>query len=162
MPNLVIPPARPKRILSPNEMNSHQRFGIDFDGTLVGHNASWFLQQYIVTHPEKEFHLVTFRSHGRQWDIKEDLQESALNETHVRIFSHHFTEIHNMSDEDFTKYNGAVRQPEFYIWKAIKCKEIGCTILIDDMADFLYEHCEAHGVACFHPDDFMLGMPDGC
>ena len=156
MTNLIIPKQRPKQILSLNELNSHQRLGIDFDGTLVGHKHSQILQQYIVTNPEKEFHLITFRSHGRQWDITEDLRESVLHETHVRITGRHFVQVHNMSDEDFTAYNGAIRQPEFYLWKATKCKEIGCTILIDDMADFLHEYCVAHGVACFHPDDFMF------
>jgi hypothetical protein len=154
--SLILPTPRPERILTQDDLRSHQRFGIDFDGTLVGHEKSKHLQEFIVTHSlEKEFFIVTFRSHGRELEIAEDLRESIEKDTGTRIRLFHFRDIHNMPDDDYARTNGSMRIPEFYQWKPAKCRQLGCSILIDDMADYIHPHCE-NGLICVHPDDLLF------
>lgn len=152
---LILPEPRRKTRLMLAEFDRHQKIGIDFDGTLVGHRHSALIQRYILDHPEKEFHIVTFRSHGWQNRIEFDLAKSTA-ETGVPLTIGAFTAIHNMTDEGYATHIEMKGDPKYYAWKGVTCAQVGCTILLDDMADGIHIECVSQGVTLFSPDDFDL------
>jgi hypothetical protein len=156
---LILPGNRPRSRFVLEHFDPHKKIGIDFDGTLVGHEHSAQLQQYICDHPEIEFHIVTFRSHGMQDKIDRDLWSSS-KDTGIEITLKEFTGIHNISDGLYESHVALKGDPNYWSWKARKCAEIGCTIMIDDMAEQLYEDFDRLGVLLVSPDDFNYGEPD--
>lgn len=137
-----------------DELLKHQHIGIDLDGTLIEHPRSAVLQQFILDHQgSKKFHIVTFRSHGLEDRIDADLYASTML-TGVPLRLEHFTGIHAVP---YRLYEGwALRSDNaaYFGWKAQKCKELGCTVLIDDMIDSIHEHCTVHGIVGLNPDHF--------
>lgn len=152
---LILPEPRCKTRFGLEEFDQHQTIGIDFDGTLVGHRHSTLIQRYILDHPKKAFHIVTFRSHGWQNRIESDLAKSTA-ETGVPLTIGAFTAIHNMTDEGYATHLEMKGDPKYYGWKGVTCARVGCTILLDDMADALHIECVSQGVVLFSPDDFDL------
>lgn len=153
---IILPPSRPNRVFRLEEFNTHSKIGIDFDGTLVQHQYSEHLQRYILkNHQFKHFHIITFRSHGMQDQIRQDLMES-IDTTGVRLSLNHFVSVHNIPDETYRDHLERLTANDYYAWKAVKCAELGITILIDDLADWLHEHCVKHGVDLVSPDDLDI------
>jgi|ERR1051326_232568 hypothetical protein len=135
---------------------SHQKVGIDFDGTLIEHPRSRLLQRFILANRDKEFHIVSFRSHGMEKNIERDLRISTLM-TQVPLGLQHFTGVHNVPDalyEGWAMFGDADQQKvkDYLCWKATKCRELGCTIIVDDMSD-VGPHCEEIGIRYLHPDN---------
>lgn len=133
----------------------HQKIGIDFDGTLVEHRKSRLLQRFILAnHDKTEFHIVSFRSHGMERNIERDLLISTLM-TQVPLTLRHFAGVHNIPDalyEGWAMFGDKDKARDYFCWKASKCQEIGCTIIVDDMND-VGPHCEEIGITYLHPDD---------
>lgn len=152
---LIIPQTRPKKQFRLNQFDSHERIGIDFDGTLVGHKHSWLIQRYIAENQHKQFYIITFRSHGMQDRIERDLRDS-VKKTGIDLNIKHFTGIHNIADGLYENHLALKGDPDYISWKAVKCAEIGCTILIDDMAELIHEHFPERGIIIVSPDDFDL------
>lgn len=143
--------------MSFQELDKHHNLGWDFDGTLVEHPKSELMHAYIRAHPEKRHVIVTFRSHGWQHNIWDEL---ASYEGAPRPEA--FEGIINMDDETYAKFHDASRGPVFlmgddirsYIeWKGKKCAELGLTVLIDDMAEMVEEGCKKHSIIYLHPDE---------
>lgn len=159
--SLIFPGNRPRVQFLLEHFDPHVRIGIDFDGTLVGHERSVLIQQYIVDHPEKEFHIVTFRTHGMQDKIKIDHDLwSSSKDTGVHIDLANFIAVHNISDHMYENHVIVGGDPAYWAWKARKCAEIGCTIMIDDMAEWIYEEFSRQGILLVSPDDFDFRETD--
>jgi len=133
-------------------LHDHQKIGIDFDGTLVEHPHSRALQKFILDHRGKEFHIVSFRSHGMERNIERDLRISTIL-TQVPLTLHHFAGVHNIPDRLFENMINFDHHDPYYCWKADKCKELGCTVIVDDVAE-IGPHCEAIDILYLHPDSF--------
>lgn len=134
-------------------LDQYQKLGIDFDGTLVGHPRSHILQQYIVDHPEKEFHIVTFRCGQMEQNLRWDLQDSVeLTGSGLRL--DHFKSIECCPKLIFERRETLDDGREFYGWKGRRCAEIGCTILVDDMHAHVGPYCHELGIPCLNPDLF--------
>ena len=144
---------RPHTKLLLEHFDRHERLGVDFDGTLVDHDRSALIQQYILDHPEKDFHIVTFRSHGMQDRIERDLWSSS-KDTGVDITLAAFTGIHNIQDGLYESHLALKGDPNYWAWKAVKCAQLSCTIMIDDMAEQIYKECISRGIEIVSPDDF--------
>ncbi len=132
-------------------LDQHTILGIDFDGTLVGHPRSNILQQYIVDHPEKTFHLISFRSHNMVQRLEGDLREST-DETGVPLTLAHFKEIRCIPDKLYERKALLDDGREYWGWKAIQCQNLGCTILVDDMYEIVGIFCTELGIPCLNPD----------
>ncbi len=154
-------PARPPLLLATqsgriahmiDKLLDHQKIGIDLDGTLIEHPHSRRLQKFIIDHPDKEFHIVTFRSHGMQHNIARDLRISTTL-TQVPLGLNHFAGVHNIPDTLYENMVRFDRHDPYYCWKADKCKELGCTVIVDDVAA-IGPYCEAIDILYIHPDSF--------
>lgn len=154
---IFIPKPRPKKTYRQIEecFDGHSVIGCDFDDTLVGHKNSSKIQKYILENRDKEFYIITFRSHGWQHRIDSDLSKST-EETGVPLRTDHFVEIHNIDDGSYESHVAMNGDPSYLSWKARRCVELGCTILIDDFADSFHEHFTERGVMIVSPDDLDL------
>lgn len=152
---ITIPKPRLKFPFRLEEFDSHQKIGIDFDNTLVGHKNSDKIQKYILENRDREFYIITYRSHGWQHRIVSDLSESTTI-TGVPLETSHFAEIHNIEDEIYEKHLAMKGDASYLSWKARRCVELGCTILIDDFADAFHEYFTELGVVLVSPDDIDL------
>lgn len=136
------------------ELSKHHSIGIDFDGTLVEHPRSHILQQFILDHHLiKSFHIITFRSHGMEDRIAKDLAASTFK-TMVPLALDHFAGIHSIPYHLHENHAELKQNDGYYGWKAEKCREIGCTVLIDDMEPTIGEYCRLIEIMCLNPDHY--------
>jgi len=150
-------------------LDKHQILGWDFDGTLSNEvhqapNSDFFLA-YITAHPEKRHHIITFRD--REWanEIWTSFCEIGLDIKLIRsiescpdiihdcfqinkkygVRPDYYTNTRDLTNEQFIENAGL-----FTKWKAERAKQIGCTILVDDIEDWVLDGCEFHGVEFLH------------
>jgi hypothetical protein len=129
----------------------HDRLGIDFDGTLIGHPESAQLQQYILDHQDdKKFHIVTFRTTNMRKRMEADL-EMSTRFTGVPLTLQHFESIASIPDVLYERKGMFDDGTEYYGWKARTCDKLGCTILLDDMIRDVGRHCEDLNIVCLDP-----------
>lgn len=144
--------------MSFRELDKHQSCGWDFDGTIYDHPKSELMHAYIKAHPEKRHVIVTFRSHGWQNDVWENLYSTYPDAPEKGCFEG----IVNIDDEIYAKFHDASRGPVLLMgddirayteWKGQKCAELGLTVLIDDMTMMVVDGCKKHNIVHIHPDD---------
>jgi hypothetical protein len=153
-------------------LNSHNNIGVDIDETLVGGNPRKVkLWNFIENNPNKNYWLITFRtgafldqsysdiemeSSGR---ITRDVFEGLYGIPPELSIAYHRVEpfirfrksnpkkwerIHN----HIPNFNDLVNRYDLSKeWKAKKCSELGCTILIDDNIPAVLPGCEKYNVA---------------
>lgn len=143
-------------------INKHSSIAWDMDHTLVnGPNSAYFLD-YIRSHPEKTHNIITFRDNSWANMILSELAQVGFDaRTHISaiyncpedihdsfmVKSNEITEIfqfmqsRSMSSENFDK-----NVQLFPLWKGFKCKNIGATVLIDDMPELVLPGCEKYGI----------------
>jgi hypothetical protein len=135
----------------------------DFDGTLINHPKSSLMHQYIKAHPQKKHVIITFRTHGAQYLIFEEMQFLYPGSPGKDRFGD-VINISNLAWLNFTRYDrmryhGRLKGPltpheEYYInWKGSICKQHGLSVLVDDRTDHVASGCEKHGIVFIHPDD---------
>ena len=149
-------------------LDRHQKIAWDMDGTLVDGPNARFFRDYIAAHPEKDHHVVTFRNRSWANDIWEELESWGFDaHAHIKSIENCPEEIHDCyminwrmdgaenrrrhrEGPHFTRaeFDDLVRQ--FPLWKGLRAKEIGCTLLVDDMPSWVVAGCEEHGVEFFH------------
>ena len=137
-------------------LSNHKILGIDLDGTLFQHQNTPILAEYIRINPyDQEFHIVTFRSHGMEDTIDDELSAIGLNRNH-------FSSVNNVDDKTYEEYEIARHighNPEaierYLTWKGRICHEVGATALLDDMADLVTDGCKKYGIEHYHPDDLQ-------
>lgn len=129
----------------------------DFDGVLDGDTLSGEFQEFIKTNPYGQtHHIVTFRSHGMQFQIPH-----ILSRYPAQLSIDSFGRVLNMPDKLFEISRMFVifeeyDDPEFLPhleWKGDRCAEIGAQVLIDDMRNFVLPGCIKNGIDYLHPRD---------
>jgi hypothetical protein len=138
-------------------LDSHDVIAWDLDGTLVGGDNARLLCAYIVAHPEKTHHFITFRT-PREW------AEDIFRELHPRgIVRPMIASLQSVPDALYLAYaqeNSGLIKPEdvaaFYEWKGMRAAELGCTALVDDMRALVIRGCELHGVLYIDANDRAL------
>ncbi len=46
------------------ELDKYNNIDIDLDETLINTDKAFFIAKYIINNPDKNYYIVTFRSHG--------------------------------------------------------------------------------------------------
>lgn len=124
------------------KLDRHDIIAVDFDGTLVDNPGSIHLWKYIRdNHERKQFHIVTFRF---KHDADHCLpilnllsKRTGIAPTAEMFRSVEYRPVLNESDS----YDNLPQE-----FKALVCKRIGATVIIDDLVDVIGEHCDRHGV----------------
>lgn len=162
-------------------LNAHKGIGIDIDHTLINGPGSFFLQNWVRDHyKDLDLHLITFRD-GIDFDlIRQDIGEFGME-------LDMFRGVHGIPAETSRPFwklmqkvgeRGTIHEPKWLrglkhhkssveeyetlytgvsMWKGSKCKELGLTALIDDLATMVLPGCEAHGVEFI--DALKLNQP---
>jgi hypothetical protein len=130
----------------------HQKIGWDMDGTLIrGPNSDRF-RAYIAANPQKRHHVITFRD--REWAdlIPMELGTLGLDPALIASVANCPAPLHDMF---MLHSRGQLEMPQriaekainaFLRWKGRRASELGCTVLVDDMAYWVVQGCHAHGV----------------
>ena len=111
-------------------LDQHNVIGWDIDQTLINGPNSVFFCAYILAHPEKVHHLITFRPPGWDEEIYELFADAFPRE---RIASINCCSI-NSSIEEIDAFKGQ------------QARALGCTIMVDDMEFAVAAGCAANGV----------------
>ena len=143
-------------------LEPHSIIGWDIDNTLLyGHSGnSKFFQAYVVAHPEKTHHLMTFRTGVLVTNIVRDMARYK----EVDGCSHNlFSQLFTMLEEGFrnTLYNIADKETfdNCYGFKAKACRKTGATILVDDMILQQKKYCMEENVALLDSISLELFTP---
>lgn len=129
-------------------LDLHDSIAWDLDGTILdGRNAKFF-RDYIVAHPEKKHHIVTFRDPagallgglalGRLGVGPELIM--TINGCPLEVYGAWGTRRKLFDQEAVNLY---------LEWKGKKAAEHGCTVLVDDMPSQVVRGCNKHGVAFY-------------
>ena len=144
-------------------LRQYDAIGWDFDGTLIDHPKSPLMHQHILTHPEQRHVIITFRAHGYERTL---FQEMSLKYPDGPS-ADHFAGVENISDlawdgfmqvhrqRKLGRYTGPATPGEDYFvaWKAMTCDKLRLPILIDDKTELVLPGCLKHGITYLHPDD---------
>lgn len=135
-----------------DKLDRHDVIAVDFDGTLVDNPGADHLWKYIrENYKRKQFHIVTFRfkSHADQClPILNMLHRINGKAPTAEMFRS--VEYRPMLTED-DNYDDLPME-----FKALVCKRIGATVIIDDLVDLISEHCEKHDVEVVNALDLIL------
>jgi hypothetical protein len=144
-------------------LDLHQKIGWDMDGTLIqGPNADLF-RAYIVAHPEKRHHVITFRD--REWAkvIHHELALVGLDPALIASVENCPEPLHDMfmlSREPGNVVPKVVADRAvhgFLRWKGRRAGELGCTILVDDMTEWVVLGCQENGVTFLDANVELVG-----
>lgn len=133
----------------------------DFDGTLIDHPASLRMHQFILDHPEKRHVIVTFRTHGWQNTIFEELHRKYPDAPGRDSFDG----VHNISDRAWEKFSVADERrthgfldgpltlwEAYYVqWKGRTCHRLGLPVLVDDDTKNVVPGCDKFGIIYVNP-----------
>lgn len=149
-------------------LDDHEAIAWDMDGTLVeGPNAEMF-RDYIRANPHKRHHVITFRNKNWAMDVWGELTGHGLDAANlIRSVESCPQMVHDCymlekrfggADERRRYYNGPeITRAEWYEhverfpkWKAERAQQIGCTILVDDMPQWVVAGCKEYAVTFLH------------
>jgi hypothetical protein len=138
-------------------LDGHEKIAWDMDGTLIaGRNSAYFCR-YIIANPQKEHHIVTFRT-PRRW------AEQALDELEEQgVARNLIAGVHNVPDdiwEAFAIKSGAydpVKVAAYLEYKGLTAFGLGCTVLVDDMSALVAAGCLKHGVCFLDAEKLFFG-----
>ncbi len=131
----------------------------DFDDTLIGHQTSPAMWDFIQRNPyQQTHHIVTMRSHGWQ-----DAIFPLLTASKSGLTTAHFKSVLNIPDDIFLRYDTARRlghdidNHDYCYWKGKVCRKIGALVLVDDMegGGASEPGCFRHGIRHIHPDELI-------
>ena len=143
-------------------LDKHSIIAWDMDNTLINGPNSDYFRDYILRHPEKSHHIITFRN--KTWadmiwgelgrigfdarthisaihNCPEDIHDSFMVTGSGNIAILNFMHSRRMEMQDFERNITA-----FPLWKGFKCKQIGASIIIDDMPDFVIPGCSKYDI----------------
>lgn len=149
-----------------NLLDKHDVIAWDFDGTLVDGPLSHLWRAYLRENPQKEHHIITFRTGPSRagldgtWaeDCYWELASFGIRNTRIKA-------VHSIPQEIFQYYGVArlycdVSQslvPEvqrnaekIMEWKGKCASENGATVLIDDMEEMVRLGCDRYKVQFIH------------
>ena len=150
-------------------LDMHDTIGWDMDKTLIKGPNSEFFRDYIIAHPEKTHRIITFRD--RSWASRAyaELEGYGLVGARSLIASiencpeqwHDYYMIATLPHYSWDKIDmlnrGQVTQEflddcvnKFLRFKGARCKEVGCTVLVDDMPQWVMPGVNENGIAFVH------------
>jgi len=160
----VSDPLLPANPVAISRLATHLDIAWDFDGTLIGHPASALLHRFIQEHRAIRHVILTFRTHGAERLVWSELAQHRTAPDRTC-----FDGVLNIADEIWEEVRarrerlGFVRhllpcsgtERRYKRWKGWACRRHGLTALVDDMPAAVAAGCRRHGVALFHPKDFL-------
>ena len=150
-------------------LDLHDNIGWDMDQTLIKGPNSEFFRDYIMAHPEKTHRIITFRD--RSWASRAygELEGYGLIGARTLISSiencpenwHDFYMIATMPHYAVERKqyldSGRVTQEflddcvhNFLRFKGSRCKEVGCTVLVDDLPNWVMPGVNENDIAFVH------------
>lgn len=150
-------------------LDLHDNIGWDMDKTLVKGPNSEFFREYIMAHPQKTHRIITFRD--RDWASRayDELEYHGLRDARRLISSiencpeqwHDYYMIatypHYAGRRDFLLATGQITQEflnecvhNFLRFKGSRCKEMGCTVLVDDLPEWVMHGVNDHAIDFVH------------
>lgn len=153
-------------------LDMHTAIAWDMDQTLIKGPNSDFFRRYIMTNPEKTHRVVTFRNKSWADDIFDELEYHGFHNARKLISS-----IENCPEHWHDNYmiatlprhaslrqkllgEGRVTQKyldecvhNFLRFKGARSKEIGCTVLVDDIPTWVMPGVNENGIAFVHALD---------
>ncbi len=133
-------------------LERHKRIAWDIDGTLLGGPNSAFFRDYIQTHREHEHHLVTFRNPAVVQDTFRELARNGISHAHIASLTNCPPHLWRALASPDDSPNSADRD-EALGWKGKVASGKRCTILVDDLADYVATGCARHGVEFLDAND---------
>lgn len=145
-------------------MRRHSAIGWDLDLTLIGHKASAAMHDFIRSTPDIRHVIITFRSHGLQDRVWSDLEAelgaaprssfaAVANIDDATVFGFRRVNQHRRTGRILGPLSPA--EVLYRTWKGRACAELGATVLIDDMTEYVELGCKLHGIELLHPDAFL-------
>lgn len=150
-------------------LNSHDIVALDIDDTLVAGPKSLELQDWVSkNHDKKEIHLVTFRTgfnfqqvdgtlrwynvpkewfkgiHGIPQNVSELYYMARNVKDLLRDRPAKADRVLNYHKLDLDQVDKLILDAK--LWKGKKCKEIGATVLVDDLEYMVLPGCEHYGI----------------
>lgn len=131
-------------------LDDHAVIAWDMDSTLVNGPNSEFFRAYILAHPEKRHVVITHRT-PRAWaeDVYRELAPYGITRDHIQA-------VYNVPCDLYHAWaqQESFPQPEkvaaFLAYKGMQAKQVGATVLIDDMHTTVEQGCLDHGVTFIH------------
>lgn len=133
-------------------LDHHRAIAWDWDGTLSGGANSERFRAYIAAHPEKRHHVITFRRRMSARLVWLELRRLGLDPRLIASVENCPEPLHDMF---MLHASGEVKIPKhlvgraihaFQSWKGRRARELECTILVDDMADWVVVGCRENRV----------------
>ena len=150
-------------------LDLHDTIGWDMDQTLIKGPNSEFFRDYIVAHPEKTHRIITFRNKSWADTAYDELESYGLVGARSLISSiencpetwHDYYMINTHPHYSWEKIDmlkrGLVTQDlldecvhNFLRFKGARCKEVGCTVLVDDMPQWVMPGVNENGITFVH------------
>jgi len=144
-------------------LKKYHRIGWDFDGTLVGHQKSFDIWNFIDENPYGQEHfIITHRSHGLEKRMFDQLVEEGS-----MLTPGHFTQIFNVTDTmhaefERNKPNKLFIMPEdlsndpYVQWKGLICHQNNIQVMIDDDPDIVIHGCLKYDIDFINVDKLCL------
>ncbi len=135
----------------------------DFDGTLIEHPKSALMQAFIISQPQKQHFIVTFRTHGYQKQMFREMRDLYPDAPGPECFA----DVLNISDKAWEQFTKIETQrlmhkfagpptpwEEYYVeWKGLICERLKIPVLVDDRRAQVLPGCEKYAIAYLHPDE---------
>lgn len=150
-------------------LDLHDTIGWDMDQTLIKGPNSEFFRDYIVAHPEKTHRIITFRNKSWADTAYDELESYGLVGARSLISSiencpetwHDYYMINTHPHYSWEKIDmlkrGLVTQDvldecvhNFLRFKGARCKEVGCTVLVDDLPQWVMPGVNENGITFVH------------
>lgn len=144
-------------------LDNHHTIAWDFDKTLVDCPTALAAQRYIRDNPNKKHHIVTFRSHGMEDHIFDELSKYSIG-----LHQTDFDGVHNIEDEAHMAWELAMWKrslnpdmaitsaEKYYLsWKGYICRRIGASVLVDDDTKAVSDGCKRFGILHFDPQELF-------
>jgi hypothetical protein len=127
-------------------LDLHASIAWDLDGTILDGRNSQFFREYILAHPEKQHHIVTFRDPAGALLGALKLGSLGVGPDLITSVNGCPTEVYGAWGNRRKIYDkDAVGR--YLEWKGQKSAEHGCTVLVDDMPSQVVPGCNKFGVA---------------
>ncbi|RYD65103.1 MAG: hypothetical protein EOP83_08075, partial [Verrucomicrobiaceae bacterium] len=137
-------------------LDPHDTIAWDMDGTLIDGPNSEFFRAYILAHPEKHHHIVTFRT-GPSRRFPDNASALWKDDAIHELLEHGvaldvFKATHGIPEELYSAWASRktllseAEVAAYVMWKGKMAAEIGATVMVDDMPGMVKKGCKAHGV----------------
>lgn len=132
------------------ELDRYDKIGLDFDETLIGNKMSQQLVDYVLNNPQKEYHIITFRT--KSW--VDEIPHILLKHYGIDFFKQDIIKsIQSIPENLYYQYLTAKNLyernhpyfKEYYEWKADICKEMKIGVLVDDNIN-IKEYLDKNGI----------------